>query len=283
MTRILPPFHRADLWRTFLLRPAALCLLVTALAGLQLVQAQSAASVVAEMESRFLAQFETIDTYVVETDLYTSYNRRVEGSDPPKFESQTQIKGQGQELGGMGSASQSQYEQFYQLADHARHTGMETVDGQRCHVLRVDDPSKLESSLEGRAEHLTYYIDAGTYRPLRMQFEMKAQAGQAAPQSVTVNLKDYRSVNGLTLPWTIEIQTNLGETMSAEQRQQIKEMQEQMKQMDEEQRQMMERMMGDQMKQMQQMMSGEPISVQVQSVTVNEPLPNGVFEGGSNR
>jgi hypothetical protein len=56
-----------------------------------------------------------------------------------------------------------------------------------------------------------------------------------------------------------------------------------MEQMDEEQRQMMERMMGDQMKQMEQMMSGEPMVVQVQSVAVNEPLPDGIFDKGSNR
>jgi hypothetical protein len=46
---------------------------------------------------------------------------------------------------------------------------------------------------------------------------------------------------------------------------------------------MMERMMGDQMKQMEQMMSGEPMVVQVQSVAVNEPLPDGIFDSGSNR
>jgi hypothetical protein len=75
----------------------------------------------------------------------------------------------------------------------------------------------------------------------------------------------------------------LNETLSDQQRRQLQEMKEQMEQMDEEQRQMMERMMGDQMEQMEQMMSGEPMIVQVQSVTVNEPLPEGIFDNGSNR
>jgi hypothetical protein len=39
----------------------------------------------------------------------------------------------------------------------------------------------------------------------------------------------------------------------------------------------MEKMMGDKMEMMQQMMSGEPIVVEVQSVEVNVELPDGVF------
>jgi hypothetical protein len=36
-------------------------------------------------------------------------------------------------------------------------------------------------------------------------------------------------------------------------------------------------MMGDQMQMMKQMMSGEPIVVEVQSVQVNTTLPDGMF------
>lgn len=286
MSRMTPSLLRFRRTGSFLARWLAPALLAFLMAGIgvpRAAQAQTAASVVENMKQSFLNQFEGLDTYVVETDLYTSYNRRVEGANPPEFESRTQLKGQSQAIGGMGSASQSQYGQFYRLADHARHAGIETVDGRRCHILRVDDPGKLNADLQGQANQITYYIDADSYQPRRMQFEMQGQSGQSVPQSVTVTMQDYRTVDDLTLPWKIQIQTNLNETLSAQQRRQLQEMKEQMEQMDEEQRQMMERMMGDQMKQMEQMMSGEPMVVQVQSVTVNEPLPEGVFDSGSNR
>lgn len=267
--------------RAILFSVAGLGLLVLGALSPSSARGQTAASVIAEMKTRYLDQFEQVDTYMVETDLYTSYHRKIDGSSPPNFESTTQVKGQSQAVSGMGSATQSPYGQLYGLEEHARHTGMADVDGRRCHVLQVDDPSKLDASLQGNATQIRYFIDAETYTPRRMQFEMQPQTGQAAPQQVTVTMKNYKTVEDLTLPWTIEIQSNVNETLSEQQKQQIKEMQEQMKQMDEEQRQMMERMMGDQMEQMQKMMSGEPIVVQVQQVSVNTPLPDGVFGDGS--
>jgi outer membrane lipoprotein-sorting protein len=43
----------------------------------------------------------------------------------------------------------------------------------------------------------------------------------------------------------------------------------------------MERMLGDQMERLQKMAAGEPTTIQVRDVRVNEGLPDGVFSGSS--
>jgi hypothetical protein len=65
--------------------------------------------------------------------------------------------------------------------------------------------------------------------------------------------------------------------MSEQQRQKMQQLMQQMENMPEQQRKQMERMMGDQMKTMKQMMSGEPVVIEVQSVKVNTEIPSGIF------
>ena len=238
--------------------------------------AQSAASVVEQMRAQYVSQFSSIDTYVVETDLYTAYHQKTSDSESLAFRSKTQLKGQSQSMPSMGSPVQSQIDQLDQLAAHARHAGMEAVDGVSCHVLQVDDPSKMDAEMGANAQSITYYVSADDYRPLRITTTLAA--GGTSPQEVAINFRDYKTVDGLTLPWAMEIQTNMGQSLSAEQKKQLQQMKQQMEQMDAEQRKMMERMMGDRMKQLEQMMAGEPTVIRVQSVTVNQPLPDGIFD-----
>ena len=73
----------------------------------------------------------------------------------------------------------------------------------------------------------------------------------------------------------MEIQFDLN--ISKQQRQQMKQMMEKMKNMPKEQRERMQQMMGGQMDMLKQMMSDEPMVVDVKSVTVNGDLPDDVF------
>jgi outer membrane lipoprotein-sorting protein len=281
---------------------AALCLLVPPAA------AQSVESVVDRMKQRYRDQIASVDNYVVETDLYTSYHRKVMKDGTPSFETATRLKGQGggTPFGGAQSpASQAQFEHLDRLARHATYGGTETVDGAPAHVLRVDDPSKVDPSMSSRAERLTYYVDAEQYLPVRIQMEMppmqggpmgggaasppggSAQGGSAQgeasgpPQRVTIDLLDYRSVEGLMIPYTMKIETNLDETLTPQQRQQLEQLQKKLEQMPESQRKQMERMLGDQMERLQKMAAGEPTTIQVRDVRVNEGLPDGVFSESS--
>jgi hypothetical protein len=71
----------------------------------------------------------------------------------------------------------------------------------------------------------------------------------------------------------IEVAMNLSE----KQRRQMEQAMAQMENMPEQQRKQMEQMMGNRMEMMKQMMSGEPVVVEVQSVQVNVELPEGMF------
>jgi ClpP class serine protease len=73
----------------------------------------------------------------------------------------------------------------------------------------------------------------------------------------------------------MEIQFDLN--MSKQQRQQMKQMMEKMKNMPEQQRERMQQMMGGQMDMLKQMMSDEPMVIEVQNVSVNANLPDGIF------
>jgi len=242
--------------------------------------AQSVASVVDEMQARYVQQTQTVDTYIVETNLYTSYSKKVMTDGDPTYKTQTKMKGEGgSSLASTSTPSSAYGLQFERLKKHATYAGTETVNGTRCHLLQIDDPSKVNADMSGSdAESMTYYVDADTYVLARLvvtQKEKNRKKGRPGPSSVTINMKNYQTTDGLTLPHRMEFQIDMN--MSEQQRKQMQKMMEKMENMPEQQRQQMKKMMGGQMEMMTQMMSGEPIVVEVQSVQVNVDLPEGMF------
>jgi len=241
------------------------------------VAAQSVASIVDDMQSVYDRQIETVDTYIVETNLYTSYNQKVTQDGAPTYRTQTRLKGSDASSFATSTTPSAAYGmQFDRLRQHARYGGTETVDGVRCHILQVDDPSAVNPNMDENATSMTYYVDADRHVPARMVMQTaSAQQQGPEPSSVTVNFKNYETTDGLTLPRRMEIQ--LAANFSDAQRRQMQQMMEKMEQMPEQQRKQMEKMMGGQMDMMRQMMSGEPIVIEVQSVQVNTQIPEGIF------
>lgn len=240
--------------------------------------AQSVASVVDEMQARYTKQTETVDTYIVETNLYTSYNKKVMMDGDPTYKTQTEMKGEsGNPIATTSTPSAAYGLQFERLKTHATHAGTKMIDGVSCHVLEVDDPSKVNTDMQGsNAESMTYYIDGEKYVPVRMVMTQKKQSrkrGGPQPSTVTINMKNYNTTDGLTLPHRMEFVIELPE----EQQKQMQQMMTKMENMPEQQREQMKKMMGGKMEMMKQMMSGDPIVVEVQSVQVNGDLPDGMF------
>jgi len=236
---------------------------------------QSVSSIVDDMQARYQQQLDAVDTYIVETNLYTSYNKKVMKDGAPTYQTQTRMKGEGASSYATTSTPSAAYGlQFDRLKEHATYTGTETINGVRTHLLQVDDPSKINPDMsQGDAGRMIYYIDAEQHVPTRMV--MKPQnKGKQGPEaaSVTINMTNYQTTDGLTLPHRMEIQVEMN--MSEQERKQMEQAIAQMKNMPEQQRKQMERMMGDKMEMMKQMMSGEPIIVEVQSVKVNVDLPD---------
>jgi hypothetical protein len=240
--------------------------------------AQSVASIVDEMRTRYEQQLETVDTYTVETNLYTTYHKKTSTDGKPTYETKTQLKGDNVTPFASSSTPSLAYGlQFDRLKQHATYTGTETVNGVRCHVLRVDDPSAVNPDM-GRddAEDMTYYVDAEQYVPSRMVVNMKTQ-GRSGPKASTIliNMTDHRTTDGLTLPHRMEIQFDMN--MSEEQRKQMEQMMAKLEKLPDQQRAQMEKMMGNQMEMMKQVMSGDPVVIEVLSVEVNTALPEGMF------
>lgn len=247
------------------------------LSGLTPAAAQSVESVVENMRAQYEQRLETVDTYIVETNLYTSYNRKVVKDGMPTYETQTRMKGQETTPFTSTATPSSAYGfQFDRLIQRATYAGTETIDGRQCHVLQVDDPSMVDPDMADDAASMTYYVDANRHLPVRMVMKTK-KAQQEGPQasSVTINLKNYETTDGLTLPHRMEMQFEMA--MSEQQRQQMKHAMQQMENMSDAQRKQMQNMMGEQMEMMKQMMSGDPVIIDVQNVKVNTEIPDDIF------
>jgi small-conductance mechanosensitive channel len=164
-------------------------------------------------------------------------------------------------------------------------------------VLRIDDPAALSGNrmpaMNANAPQqgeTRLYIDAERYVPLRLESEVSVERnGESQTLRPRILLSDYRTTDGLTLPWSMEMKMeNLDATISAEEREQarrsLEEMEQRMQEMPEEQRQMMEGMMKNQLEQLRNILDEGSIqfAIEVQDVQVNAPLPDDVFSGGSN-
>lgn len=226
--------------------------------------AQTAASVMNDVRSTAEAMFEDVDNYVMKTDMYTAYYKKEDGGGPLQFRSAMQMNGQNRPM--EGQAMQNQYEQYDKIAEHGVYAGTETVNGIECHVIRVDDPSKVDEKLSSVNE-ITYFIGVDDNFIHRMHMAGMNMRGDGG---MTMDMKDYRTVDGLSLPFRMEMLTE----MSEEQRQQMEQLRQQMESMPKAQRERMKKMMGDQM---EQLMNSEPIVIEVKEVVVNGDIPDGVF------
>jgi len=258
-------------------RSGILLFAIALLIGAAPAAAQSVDSVVDNMRATYQQQIDAVDTYVVETTLYTSYSRKVTRDGSPTYENTTRLKGSGNTPFATTTTPTTAYgPQLDRLAQHATYGGTETVDGVLCHLLEVEEPAKINPEMAaGDAERMTYYVDAERHVPTRIHFTPSQRGQGPRPSGVTINMRDYRTTDGLTLPYRMEFQIEM--EMSEQQRAQMEQALKQMENLSAQQRKQMQKMMGGQMDVMRQMMSGEPIVVEVQRVEVNTDLPDGVF------
>mgnify|MGYP006289406579 CR=1 FL=1 len=243
--------------------------------------AQSAQSIAEEMKTRYQEQLKTVDNYVVETNMYTSYHRKVMKDGAPALETEVKMKGESSLVSSLGNApttTSSKPGYYEDLSKNATYAGSETINGVKCHVLRV----KNASEMEGDAQEMTYYVDAERYMPARIKMIQPPEKGRGKPTEVVITFEDYRKTKGITVPWRTTMQMKMD--MSEKQRRQMKKMMDQMKNLPESQRKMIEKQMPMSFDRMQKIMTGEPTTIEVTDVRVNEGIPDGVFDSsGSGR
>lgn len=258
----------------------ALAALVTVPAALG---AQSAREVLETALERYEERMEGVQNYTVVQEAMgfesTQYFERVERDGHVLFVPRQQMGSEAARRGG-----ENPYVALEQLADRATLQGTESVEGETCHVLTVDElqDTDLYGEMSGEGfepERLTLLVDTDDYliRGMRVQGTATMQ-GQPRDVTTEVRMLDYREVEGVVHPFRMEVSTEgLGAQMTEQQRQQMRQAMEQMENMPEEQRQMMERMMGDRLEQMEQMLASGAVdfTMTVKEIRVNEGPPSG--------
>jgi hypothetical protein len=226
-------------------------------------QAQSAQSVVDKAREKMIDMYSGVDHVMVKTDMYTSYNRVVKKNGEMHME--THMGSMRGDASGapMGGADVNSIGQLEALAKHGTYQGTRTVSGIDCHVIFLDDMSKLDGQMSS-GDSATYYIGTSDYLIHGMDMTMNDGNG------VKMRMKDYRNHDGVMHPSRMEMTMLHGNDARM---QQMKQMEEQLKKMPEAMRERMSK----QIEQARSMMSGEPVVIVTEEVVVDGPLPDGVF------
>ena len=263
-----------------LLLPFAIVLALPVAAG-----AQSAEDILMTALEEYERRMEGIENYTIvqetmgfETEL-TFERTEVEG--------RTVFLPAGEESASSGGIANF-YRMYPKIAERARLEGTEDVDGERCHVVSIEDFSGLdldqEMAMGERGEFVPktgkLFVDADAHLIRKMEMEGEITSdGQTSPMSAVTVLSDYRETEGMLHPYQLHITaTGLAAGMSEEEmeeaRRGLAEMEENLEGMDPSQRAMVERMMGPQMERLRKMLdSGQfEITVTTKEVRVNETL-----------
>lgn len=126
-------------------------------------------------------------------------------------------------------------ENYDAIVENAVYEGTESIDGRSAHVLLIEDISSVYGDVvgnttpgEGEPQSGRLYIDTNDYVMLRMQFDM--QFDQEYSGSIDINMKDYRDIDGMKMPFLTEMNVEgISDQFSAEDLAQAREGMEELK------------------------------------------------------
>jgi len=242
--------------------------------------AQEVETVVSNLRSIYEKQLKEIDNYIVETESYKSYFKKVKKDGKWTFRSATEMKNdQSGLLDTTSRASTSPYGiNLDGLQKNAKHAGTETIDGQKADVLIVDKPHEVieyGGDQKKSLKQITYYIDREKHVPVRMVMVSRAMKNQKNPTKITVDLNKYKIVNGLQYPHQTRISVDFG--MSEKRLKEMKRMIKRVEQMPKKRQKQMKKMMGGNFDKLKRMVSNKPVTINVRKILVNTDLPEDVF------
>lgn len=180
-----------------------------------------------------------------------------------------------------------------EIAERMTVEGRESVDGNECWIIALDDFEGIELGGMGGVqsnfapESMRMWMDTDDFVPRRIDMAgTMVSAGGPQPLSTSVLMSDYREVEGMLYPFHMEISSEgLGGAMAAgmggmtpEQEQAMAEMEAELEKLPPEQRAMVEQMMKGQMGGGMQEMMEEALSamvVETTEVKVNAGPPGG--------
>jgi hypothetical protein len=253
----------------FRTRVASLAVVMLAAASSSLA-GQSVADLVEQMYDSYERQAEGVDNYTLVQNVMgvetTSYFEKqiVEGH--PVFRLiDSDTGGFSLSLGNDEAGVGDIFLWGDQLVEHGRYAGQELIGGSTVHVIAVDDLSQLDivqpstpDNMEFEPKTARIYVDDALDVPRRMEFTGETPTDDGPAEiTVRVDMENYLPIENLLVPYrtVINIQ-GLGAALDDETRAQLEQMQQQLAALPPEQREMMERMLGPQIAQIQQMMDG---------------------------
>lgn len=173
-------------------------------------------------------------------------------------------------------------ENFETISENSTYEGTETIDGNEAHVIFIEDVSALygetmgemENGGQGEPQSGRFYIDADDYVPLRMSFDVQFEGEYSG--TVDVNMRDYRSVDGIQMAFLTEIaMEGISDQFSAEDlaeaREGMRELREQLENASGMQKRIMERAVKPQLERMEKILEEGSMTM---SITIVEAQTN---------
>ncbi len=245
------------------------------------IAAQDVNSIVNQMEAQYKQQLNKVKTYVVETNLHTSYFKRVKEDGERTYKISTKMKGnQGRVMSNSNRSTSTPYGFNYDaLRKNAEYKGEKSINGTDTYVLYVKNPGSVmkgNNKKQGNFSDGTYYIDQNEYVPVRMNIKSKqTSGGKTRTTTVVADMKDYKMIDGVNYPHLTEIDVDLG--LSESERKKMKRSIKMIENMPKSQREKMKQKMGGNFERMKKMLSDSKMKVKVKSVKVNVDLPDEAF------
>ena len=266
---------------------AVIAVLAVSILGAQpaVAQTQSAAAIVGRMFDEYRNRAESIENYtlvqqVMGLETLSYFEKELVDGRPVFRLRRSSANGMEIENPTEGGVDEI-YMMGAELARRASYLGSERINDYDVHVLDIPDLSgtgfgrNVTQDSEFTPTRGRLYLDIDTYAPRRMTFEgVMRNAGGVSTLTSTIDMADYREIDGLLLPHLTVINIDgLGAAIDPATRAQFEEMQRELEMMPPEQRAMVEAAMAGQLEQFRAMMGeeGAPmiVEVMVREVFVN--------------
>ncbi len=292
-----------------------ICLSVGLLVALLVPSASFAAEkwtaekVIQEVIASYEKQMEKVNDVTTITDKYTLYQKRAKVKGENLYKSRMEMEVMGEKYISIydgiyewskypsGKVTKEKisfdpYQTWKNLASaDTKYKGTEEIDKLNCHVLTIDDMSKIlslreyETEATGEVSGKTW-IDAKDWVIRKMEIVVKIEEEEGG-EEITVKqihkMGDYRKVDGMLVAYRRAVITIIGaEELTPEKRKETKEglrkMQEQLEKMPPAQREMLEGIIKPQMETMKKLLGEEEVTI-VKKVEINTGLSDSLFDG----
>ncbi len=230
-----------------------------------------------------------IEDFIVETDTYTIYYKKVYQDGRPYFKSK--MDSEEYDISSATSISDNELftpEMYDILKEVAVYEGVTYLNGYKTYLIstgKVEGLFPEEDDLDGEIHSANFYIDTDKWVVRKIEFEIEDEVdGDLRRFNPVILMDDYRDIEGMMVPFkTTMIIDGLSSQMTEQEleeaREGFRELEENLEQMSPEEREMMMRMIGPQIEEYKKILETDRLetSVIIKEVRVNTGLTDEFF------